>query len=263
MNMQFVIEPNSDQINADELQNGQKLVVTIADVMIRGGQEQPVAMRLVGMDKVYRPCKSMCRVLVAAWGLDAKEYVGRSLELYTDPTVKFGPLAVGGLRISRMSHIDGPMQMALTATKGIKKAYKVMPLTVAAEAKPDKVLDGVKALLARIAAGEDIDDDDAANAQRKWLEANRPELFKQIEDALAARGDDPFAEGPTTEDRGESHAFDADQIIGFINKKVTVIEVNSLVASHTDTIAGFSEDDRARVADAQAAKIEAIKGGAE
>jgi hypothetical protein len=127
MDMSQVITPKSDQINADDLQ-GRTRTITIADVKIRGGQEQPISIHFEGSDKVYRPCKSMCRVMAQAWGLDSSKYVGRSMTLYCDPSVKFGPLAVGGIRISHMSDIDGPMTMALTATKGVKKAFKVLPL---------------------------------------------------------------------------------------------------------------------------------------
>jgi hypothetical protein len=37
-------------------------------------------------------------------------------------------MEVGGIRISHMTHMDGPMTMALTATKGSRKPYTVHPL---------------------------------------------------------------------------------------------------------------------------------------
>jgi hypothetical protein len=76
----------------------------------------------------------MSRVLVAAWGADANKYVGRSLTLYRDPTVKWAGMEVGGIRISHMSHIERDMVMALTATKGQRKPFMVKPL---AETKPN------------------------------------------------------------------------------------------------------------------------------
>jgi hypothetical protein len=125
--MTAVIVPKSDQINADDLIAG-PVTITINDVQIRGGQEQPVSIFFAGSEKAFRPCKSMSRVLVAAWGADAKQYVGRSLTLYRDPTVKWGGLEVGGIRISHMTHLESPMTMALTATKGSRKPYTVRPL---------------------------------------------------------------------------------------------------------------------------------------
>lgn len=125
--MTAVTAPKSDQINADDL-IGRNMTITIREVQIKGGQEQPVAIVFDGSDKVFRPCKSMSRVLVAAWGADAKQYVGRSLTLYRDPTVKWGGMEVGGIRISHMSDIERSMTMALTATKGSRKPFVVQPL---------------------------------------------------------------------------------------------------------------------------------------
>lgn len=126
--MTAVIVPKSDQINADDLISGPR-TIRIEAVDIRAGSEQPVSIRFAGGDgKVWRPCKSMSRVLVAAWGPDAKAYVGRSVTLYRDPTVKWGGMQVGGIRISHMSHIERDMVMALTETKGKRAPYKVQVL---------------------------------------------------------------------------------------------------------------------------------------
>src|SRR5262245_29461840 len=103
--MRSVIIPKSDQLNADDLISGPR-TVTIASVSVRPGTEQPVAISFDGDGgKPYKPCKSMCRVMVAMWGPDAKEYAGHSMTLYRDPKVKWAGLEVGGIRISHMSHI--------------------------------------------------------------------------------------------------------------------------------------------------------------
>lgn len=125
--MSSAIIPKSDQINADDLIGGD-MTIRIREVQIKGGQEQPVSIYFDGSDKAFRPCKSMSRVLVATWGPDAKQYIGRSLTLYLDPTVKWGGMDVGGIRISHMSDLDAAMTMALTATKGSRKPYTVRPL---------------------------------------------------------------------------------------------------------------------------------------
>lgn len=125
--MSQVIIPKSDQINADDLISG-PITVTIKAVAITAGTEQPVSIDIGIAGKVYRPCKSMSRVLVAAWGPDAKAYIGRSLTLYRDPTVKWGGMDVGGIRISHLSHIDKDMTMALTATRAQRKPFTVRAL---------------------------------------------------------------------------------------------------------------------------------------
>lgn len=130
--MNPVIVPKSDQINADDLLSG-PMTITINNVKIAGGKEQPVSMFFNGSDKAYRPCKSMCRVIVSAWGADASKYVGRSMTLYCDPKVKWGGMEVGGIRISHMSHIDSAMTMALTVTRANKKPFTVRPLPSGAQ----------------------------------------------------------------------------------------------------------------------------------
>ena len=129
--MTEVIVPKSDQINADDL-IGRDMVITITGVRISPGQEQPVAISFAESTKVFRPCKSMSRVLVAVWGPDANRYVGRSLKLYRDPDVKWGGLADGGIRIREMSDMDGnrPVTLALTEKKGSRKPTIIKPLAV-------------------------------------------------------------------------------------------------------------------------------------
>jgi len=134
--MRQAIIPKSDQLNADDLIAGE-MTITITGVTVKGGQEQPVSISFAGDNgKPYKACKSMCRVMVAAWGPDSSKYVGRSMTLYRDPKVKWGGMEVGGIRISHMSDIDGSQTMALTMTRGSKKAYTVKPLTVAKNAAP-------------------------------------------------------------------------------------------------------------------------------
>jgi hypothetical protein len=130
--MTSAIVPKSDQLNSDDLISG-PIEIVITSVTIRGGQEQPVSIYYDGDNgKPYKPCKSMSRALVMAWGPDAKQYVGRSMTLYRDPTVKWAGMEVGGIRISHLSHIPEALTMALTATKGSRKPYTVRPLEVAA-----------------------------------------------------------------------------------------------------------------------------------
>lgn len=137
--MTAVIIPRSDQWNADDLLAGPR-TITVTGVKITPGTEQPVAISFAGSDKVFRPCKSMSRVLVAAWGPDATKYTGRSLTLYRDARVKWGGLEVGGIRIGEMSHISGPLTMALAESKAVRKAFTVKPLAIPthdATAAPD------------------------------------------------------------------------------------------------------------------------------
>ncbi len=127
-NMLSSIAPKSNQLNADDLFGGRTMTIKITKVSGVSG-EQLIAINFEGDNgKPYMPCKSMRRVLVHVWGIEGASYVGKSLTLYCDPKVLFGGVAVGGLRISHMSHIDKEITMALTASKSNRKPYTVNPL---------------------------------------------------------------------------------------------------------------------------------------
>ncbi|WP_052314099.1 hypothetical protein [Nocardia thailandica] len=128
MDISDAAAPKSDQINADDLMSGPR-VVTIVETR-RGNAEQPVEIVTAefGPGRPYRPGKSMIRVLINAWGADAKAYTGRRLKIYRDPEIRFGPEKVGGIRISHMSDIPRKLTLALTVTRGQRKPYVVEPL---------------------------------------------------------------------------------------------------------------------------------------
>ena len=123
------IDPKSNQMNADDLIGGPKTITITRVSANQSSTEQPIAISYQGDNgKPFFPCKSMRRVLVSVWGKDGSAYAGRSLTLYRDPTVTWGGLAVGGIRISHMSGMDADMTMALTATKQSRKPYTVKRL---------------------------------------------------------------------------------------------------------------------------------------
>ncbi len=236
MDMSEVIIPRSDQINSDDLIGG-PMTITILEVQIKGGQEQPVSIYFEGSDKAFRPCKSMSRILVSAWGPDAKAYVGRSLTLYRDPTVKWGGMEVGGIRISHMSHLARAMTMALTATKGSRKPFVVNPMDGAPAAKgddrqtgqqsksepkdqpkaqpkaqgssADRAKDGAKTLVARINSVEpknlsNITSDPVVVKQRTWLAANLPDLAREVDDAIDRVREAAEVQAPASDNAAET-----------------------------------------------------------
>ncbi|MFE5309734.1 hypothetical protein [Isoptericola sp. NPDC056605] len=121
------IAPNSDQLDAVDLLSGPR-TFTVERVVVREGAEQPVNVHLKEFPRPWRPGKSMRRVLVDIWGEDETAYVGRRLTLWCDPRVKFGGEAVGGVRITHMSHLDKPRGVPLIITRGKSGVYPVKPL---------------------------------------------------------------------------------------------------------------------------------------
>ena len=126
---------NSAQQNYDEYLAGPK-TVTVAEVR-QGTAEQPVNVELVEFPgKPFKPAKSVRRVLAAAWGTDASQWTGRRLTIYGDPSVRYGGKEVGGLRVSHVSHIDKPITVALTVTRGKRAPFTVQPLPDAPPVPP-------------------------------------------------------------------------------------------------------------------------------
>jgi hypothetical protein len=137
MDMTPTLAAKSNQLTTDDLIAG-PLTITITSVSA-GTAEQPVAISYEGDGgKPWYPCKSMRRVLVAAWGADAKEYVGRGITLFRDPSVTYGGIQVGGIRISHLSGLDSPLSIALTVTRQKRSPYKVQPLKQAPPVDPVK-----------------------------------------------------------------------------------------------------------------------------
>jgi hypothetical protein len=150
------VAPKSDQLNSDDLIAG-PITIKITKVTINpAAPDQPCSLFFDGDNgKPFKPCKSMRRVLINTWGPRSSEYVGRSMTLYRDPTVKFGGFEVGGTRISHMTNIDKPITMALTATRASRKPFTVQPLI---EQEQNRTVNAKTLELARTAAsaGSDV-----------------------------------------------------------------------------------------------------------
>jgi hypothetical protein len=122
------IVPKSDQLNAEQLLGG-PMTVTVTDVRLGSGEEQPVVVHYEGEEgRPFKPCKTMRKVLIHAWGADGRKWLGRSMTLYNDHTVKWGGEDVGGIRISHLTHIERDIKVSLTTTRGKKAKYEVKRL---------------------------------------------------------------------------------------------------------------------------------------
>lgn len=132
-NLRSTIEPKSDQLNAEDLM-GVTRTITVTGVKA-GTPDQPITINYEGDNgRPYKPCKSMRRVLIYLWGDDGRKWSGQSMTLYCDPEVKFGGVKVGGIRISHMTGIDKPVDVALTVTRGKRAPYNIQPLKMQQQA---------------------------------------------------------------------------------------------------------------------------------
>lgn len=119
-----LLQAKSDQLNADDLVGG-PIDVRITGARLTGSAEQPLEVVIDGGHKPWKPCKSMMRLLTAFWGPHPGKWVGRRVRLYRDPSVKWGGAEVGGIRVSGLSHIDGPKNISLSVKKGVKAQHRV------------------------------------------------------------------------------------------------------------------------------------------
>jgi hypothetical protein len=149
MDLSASIIAKSDQMDYSDFIAGPR-TATITEVRPGPTVEQPVEIVLAEFDRPWRPAKSMRRVLVAAWGSDSNNYIGRRMTLFGDPSVKWGGIAIGGIRLSHVSHITKPLTVALTESKGKRKPFSVDPLPDAPPAQPRDFLAEANA------AGDDI-----------------------------------------------------------------------------------------------------------
>ena len=128
------IAAKSDQLNSDDLLAG-PITIRVTAVKQGTSAEQPIDIYYDGAKFPWKPCKTMRRVLVAFWGPKGDAYVGRSITLMRDPTVKWGGIEVGGIRISHMSDIADGASLAVTVKRGQKAPYVVQKLATNAKAQ--------------------------------------------------------------------------------------------------------------------------------
>lgn len=146
MDISDTIVARSDQLNAEDLVGG-AITVQITGVK-RTSDEQPVSVEISGGHKPWKPCKSMRRLLIMAWPDGAKKeggetkydptcWIGRSVTLIRDPSVKWAGELVGGIRVSALSHIKAKFEVALAESKKKKKLVTVEKLDAPAGTKSE------------------------------------------------------------------------------------------------------------------------------
>lgn len=176
MDITEALAPTSDQLDAIELVAPRTFTIDTGSRLGQRDGKKVAEIRLVGFPRVWRPSKGMLDVLAACWGVDGKQWVGRSVTLYNDPDVMFGKEKVGGIRISHLSHIDGPRTVKIRGTGGAgrKRDWRVEPLTDAPRpaAPTEPTAD-------EVATSTDID------ALRAMYRASSPERQEQIKARVA------------------------------------------------------------------------------
>jgi hypothetical protein len=183
------VESKSDQISADDLISGPR-TIEITKVSADGGsKEQPILIDYAGSNgKVFKPCKTVRRLLIHLFGPNGQDFVGKKLTLYRDPEVSFGGIKTGGVRISHASHIDKTITVALTATRGSKRPISVKPIEASRQdTKPADTPTGITKKEFADRLRELIDHGTVAAANEYW-DANEDVRAQFSEDKIFAMG---------------------------------------------------------------------------
>ena len=126
-NLSDTTKAKSDQLNADDLHGG-PIDVLITGIR-RGSADQPIIIDIAD-HMPFKPCKTVRRILIKGWGDNGHEWVGKSLKVYNDPAVKWAGVAIGGIRVSHMSHIQSPFDIVLAASSKKKVSHNIQPLVI-------------------------------------------------------------------------------------------------------------------------------------
>jgi hypothetical protein len=225
--MSSTIVAKSDQINAADL-IGTKRTITIKEVRIKAGDDQPVTVLIEGDKKAFRPCKGVRRLMVRVWGADASKYIGQSMTLFCDPSVTWAGKEEGGIRVSHMSGLDEEIIEYMRISRAATKPYKIFPLAgqhQQRQADPNAAEKWATDHIGFVNGSADLDRlASVQNSGKKAMEklaSSNPDLHDKVSAAYAKRfdelsGDDPFASSEP--EAGRSDADHGDQFPGEDNQ---------------------------------------------
>lgn len=187
--MSATIVAKSDQINAADL-IGKPRTVTIREVRIKAGDDQPVTIMIEGDTKAFRPCKGVRRLLVRVWGADANKYIGQSMTLFCDPKVTWAGKEEGGIRVSHMTGLKEKIIEFMRVSRAATRPYEILPLRFDAPAKTPTDgartwADGYIATVNQAQTAEQLDEfANSRSVKLAELQSKRPELHTECVDAL-------------------------------------------------------------------------------
>jgi len=147
-------KPKSDQLNYENFISGPQ-TFTVAKVT-PGDRDHPVFVHMVECPATpYKPSKGMLKCLAspAGWGDKSSQWVGKAITLYGDPTVIYGGVEVGGIKVGALEGIQSDYETLISARRGVRKPHMIGKLSVAYY-DAQKFADNLTAWLALIAEGK-------------------------------------------------------------------------------------------------------------
>ena len=213
--MSMTIVAKSDQINACDL-IGNPRTITVREVRIKAGDDQPVSILIEGDQKAFRPCKGVRRLLVRVWGPDASKYIGQSMTIFCDPKVTWAGKEEGGIRVSHMTGLNEKIIEFMRTSRAATRPYEILPLrtdTAPPANKRQTAEQWAAEHMEAIAQAADADALDAlcnraAKAMAKLADSH-PDTHRALMNAADARRAELSVEGKPAEDMGEAFNDDA------------------------------------------------------
>jgi len=191
------LAPRSDQLNSDDLIPGPRVLKITNAKIVNDARQLKVVLNYEGDNgKPWKPCKSMGRAMVMAWGItDESQFVGRSVQVYRDPEVSFGDQKqIGGIRISHMSHLERDASVKLTVSQGKKAIFTFKPLVTEQPPAPKARQTAEEWAASHIEQVGQAQDADAIDALQKGAEkamdkliTSKPELHADVMNAYDRR----------------------------------------------------------------------------
>ncbi|MES2902711.1 MAG: hypothetical protein V4696_00855, partial [Pseudomonadota bacterium] len=168
---------------------------------------------------------------------------------YCDTSVKWAGSAVGGIRISHMSHLEKEIIVVVAKSKGKKAGMKILPLVDAPKTE-DPAVRFANAYIAKLASFATPTDlgafVDSKAAKLAELKTARPDLHGKVTAAIEARAselapaasafDDDLDDTPTKPSETILEALDdahpaegkANAIIDEIKSAISIMDINSI-----------------------------------
>lgn len=100
------MQAKSDQLNSVDIL-GFEPIIRIREVRVNiNAPSQKIWIYFDGdNNRPWKASLGMYRIISLAWGFESDNWIGKSIKLFVEPTVKYGGAEVGGIQIREMSDI--------------------------------------------------------------------------------------------------------------------------------------------------------------
>ncbi|AUR98274.1 hypothetical protein NVP1248O_60 [Vibrio phage 1.248.O._10N.261.54.F1] len=186
----LAMQAKSDQLNATDIM-GVEPIITIRDVKVNAGaQSQKVWIYYHGdNNRPWKPSVGMTRIIAAGWGTNSDNWIGKSVQIFMEPSVIYAGKEVGGIRIRAMSDIPKRgLNATITISRTKREPYPVKFLSMDRPAYPaDTFEKGFAAMVDMMESKKMTLEQIIARCQQTGELTE--EQFKRLSDAAPVEGD--------------------------------------------------------------------------